>query len=193
MSAPATAPATAPAVRRIGLVGGEGSGKSTLATALATALPACAVDESLRAFVDRAGRPPTQEEQAAVLGEQARREDQAALACPHPWLVADPAPLMTAVYSVVYFGDESLLAPGLAHAAGYDLVVWCRPDFPWVPDGIQRDGSHLRDEADVIIGGLVRTELVPRGIRVVEAHGDTHHRVAAVGRAWQRRGPHRPT
>ena len=51
-------PEPTPSLRRIGLIGGEGSGKTTLATALASALPACAVDEGLRAFVDREGRTP---------------------------------------------------------------------------------------------------------------------------------------
>ena len=76
--------------RRIGLIGGEGSGKTTLAVALAGALPACVVDESLRAFVEREGRTPRRDEQAALLAEQAAREDEAAASCPHAWLVADP-------------------------------------------------------------------------------------------------------
>ncbi len=57
------APVPAPAPRRIGLVGGEGTGKTTLASALAVALPACVVDESLRAFVEREGRTPRADEQ----------------------------------------------------------------------------------------------------------------------------------
>lgn len=175
-----------PAVRRVALIGGEASGKTSLAAALAVDGPACVVDESLRAFVEREGRTPRRDEQAALMGEQARREDEAAASCPHPWLVADPAPLMTAVYSLLYFDDDSLVAPAVQHSLGYDLVVWCRPDFPWAPDGLQRDGSGRRDEADAILGRLVHDQLVPLGIRVVEATGDVGHRTAAVGRAWQR-------
>ncbi len=175
-----------PAVRRIGLIGGEGSGKSTLAVALADALPACVVDEGLRAFVEREGRTPRREEQDSLMYEQAAREDEAAAACTQPVLVADPAPLMTAVYSLLYFDDDSLVAPAVRQAAGYDLVAWCRPDVPWAPDGIQRDGAGHRDAADAIIARLVRDELVPRGIRVLEVDGDVDHRVAAVRRAWQR-------
>lgn len=183
---PDPAAATAPAPSRIGLIGGEGSGKTTLAVALAGVLPACVVDESLRAFVEREGRTPRRDEQESLMRDQAAREDAAAAACRHHWLVADPAPLMTAVYSVLYFDDDALVAPALLHAAGYDLVVWCRPDVPWAPDGLQRDGSGQRDAADAIIGRLVREELTPRGIRVTEAAGDVDHRVAAVRRAWQR-------
>lgn len=182
--APARAPARAP--ERIGLIGGEGSGKTTLAVALAGCLPACVVDESLRAFVDREGRTPRLDEQDALMRAQAAREDEAAAACPHDWLVADPAPLMTAVYSLLYFGDDALVEPAVRQAHGYALVVWCRPDIPWAPDGRQRDGPGHRDAADAIIGRLVREELAPRGIRVVDAGGDVEHRVAAVRRAWQR-------
>lgn len=171
---------------RIGLIGGEGSGKTTLASALAAVLPACVVDESLRAFVDREGRTPRRDEQDALMTDQADREEATAAACPHRWLVADPAPLMTAVYSLLYFDDDALVAPAVRQAGGYGLVVWCRPDVPWAPDGRQRDGSGHRDAADAIIGRLVREELAPRGIRVVEAEGDVEHRVAAVRRAWQR-------
>lgn len=183
---PDPAATTAPAPRRIGLIGGEGSGKTTLAGALAALLPACVVDESLRAFVEREGRTPRRDEQESLMRDQAAREDEVAAACPHPWLVADPAPLMTAVYSLLYFDDDSLVAPALQHAAAYDLVVWCRPDMPWVPDGRQRDGSGQRDAADAIVGRLVREELAPRGIRVTGVEGDVDHRVAAVRRAWQR-------
>jgi nicotinamide riboside kinase len=169
-----------PTVRRLGLVGGECSGKSALAAALAAALPACTVDESLRDFVEREARPPAREEQEPLMREQERREDAAAAACPHPWLVADPAPLMTAVYSLLYYDDPSLLAAALEHATGYDLVVWCAPDIPWTADGLMRDGAAWRAEADAIIGSQVAGELMRRGIAVVRAEGDVYHRVASV-------------
>ena len=183
---PDATPATASAPRRLGLIGGEGSGKTTLADALAGVLPACVVDESLRAFVGREGRTPRCDEQDALMRDQAVREDEAAAACPQPCLIADPAPLMTAVYSLLYFDDDSLVAPAVEQAAGYDLVAWCRPDVPWAADGIQRDGAGHRAAADAIIERLVRQELVPRGIRVIAVEGDVDHRVAAVRRAWQR-------
>jgi nicotinamide riboside kinase len=59
-----------PTVRRLGLVGGECSGKSTLAAALAAALPALVVDESLRGFVEREARTPAREEQEPLMREQ---------------------------------------------------------------------------------------------------------------------------
>lgn len=171
--------------RRIGLLGGECTGKSTLATALAEALPACIAPEALRAFVDREGRTPRRDEQEALMAEQADLEDATASRCAHGVVVADPAPLMTAVYSRQYFDDPSLVAVGADLAQGYALVVWCAPDLPWRPDGIHRDGPAHRDRTDALLGEVVRTELSARGIPVVRVSGDTATRVTSVLRAWQ--------
>jgi nicotinamide riboside kinase len=178
---------------RIGLIGGECTGKSTLAHALAAALPGCVVEESLRAFVDDHGRPPLQHEQAALMAEQQAAESAAAETCPHPALVSDPAPLMTAVYSQLYFDDDSLVAPAVEHARRYDLVVWCDDDLPWSPDGAQRDGEAFRTRAAVLIDRLVRDRLVPQGIPVLRVRGSVEERLAAVAVAWQPGPPSRPT
>lgn len=178
---------------RIGLIGGECTGKSTLARRLAAALPACVVDESLRAFTARMGRPPRRAEQADLMGEQAACEDAAAASCDRGVLVADPAVLMTAVYSVLYFADDALVPRAVAHAQGYDLVVWCAPDLPWEPDPGQRDGADHRDRADAIIADLVQRELRPRGIPVLHVTGSVEERVTAVTRAWQPGASEAPT
>lgn len=166
-------------------MGGESSGKSTLAAVLVDALPACLVPELLRAFVDQHGRPPLRDEQAGLLAAAIRLEEEAAATCTLPDLVADPAVLMTAVYSQLYFGDGSLIGPAVDHCRAYDLLVWCAPDFPWAPDGAQRDGPHERSAADAILAELVDTELRPRGIRVLRVTGDPAARVTSVLRAWQ--------
>jgi nicotinamide riboside kinase len=170
---------------RIGLLGGECTGKTTLALALAASLPACLVDETLRRFVEQHGRTPDVTEQAAIMADQQEREDRAAVACRQPWLVADPAPLMTAVYSVVYFADESLVTAGVDLARAYDVVAWCDIDLPWTPDGGQRDGPDFRARAHDVIATIVQEHLEPRGVQVVRCRGSVADRVAAVGRAWQ--------
>lgn len=170
--------------RRIGLVGGECSGKSALAAALARTLPACVVTEALRDFVEREGRPPGQHEQQALLAEQAAREDAVAATCALGTVVADPAPLMTAVYSLVYFDDGGLLPAALEHARGYDLVVWCDPGIPWVADDGQRDGPERRAQADAVLARIVREDLTSMGVPVLRVVGDPADRAEAVRRAW---------
>jgi nicotinamide riboside kinase len=178
---------------RIGLLGGECTGKSTLARALAQDLPGCLVGEAVRDFVARHGRPPRVDEQAAVFAEQAAREEAAAERCSRSVVIADPAPLMTAVYSVLYFGDDSLLSAGADHASGYDLLVWCAPDLPWSADEGMRDGPDFRDGAETILAWVVGDLLQPRGIPVLRVVGNVTTRLAAVRRAWQPRASTPPT
>ena len=178
---------------RIGLIGGECTGKSTLAVALAENLPAGIVAETLREFVEREGRTPREDEQRDLMAEHRAREDAASDSCRLPALVSDPASFMTAVYSVLYFDDDSLVVEAAELARRYALLAWCDVDLPWSPDGLHRDGPAHRNRADAIIARLVREELTPRGIAVVRASGSLRHRVAAVRLAWQPPGHLRPT
>ncbi len=165
-------------IRRVGLIGGECTGKSVLAAALAESLPACVASEQVRAFVQAEGRPPRQDEQAGILRAQAEQERSAQQSCALPWLVGDPAPFMTAVYSLVYFDDPSLLDDAVAHLAGYDLVLWCAADIPWIADAGMRDGPEFRAREQAVIEALIRDRLGPAGIEVVVVTGTIDERVA---------------
>lgn len=165
---------------RLGLLGGECTGKSTLAAALGSRLPACVVDEAARDFVLRQQRPPRAEEQATVLAEQIARAATATASCAHDWVVVDPAPLMTAVYSVLYFGDDTLVPTGVEDALHYDLLVWCAPDLPWQPESGMRDGPQYRDAVDRLLADVVHDLLRPRGAHVARVTGPTDARAADV-------------
>ena len=158
----------------IAVVGAESTGKTTLVAELAAAIPrvtglACAgVDEWLRLWCDREGRTPRPEEQAAICAEQAARIARAASG--HPIVVADTTPLMTALYSSLLFGDESLRDEALRwHRAHCDLTLLTALDLPWVADGHQRDGEHVRAPVDT----LLRRWLGEAGIgwSLVAGHG----------------------
>ena len=136
----------------IELLGGECTGKSALATALHSSLGAHVVPEHLRAFVDQHGRTPWPNEQPAIFQEQLDALDGAVAACDADDLVVgDPAALMTAVYSIQYFDDDSLLPRALESSARADLLVWCQPDFPWSADGLHHDGPDARQLTHRII------------------------------------------
>ena len=152
--------------RRIGLLGGESTGKTTLAKALADQLPGIVAEEYLREFVRDYGRVPALADQEGIYLIQQMRVNRAMSAAVHEqvaWVIADPVPLMTAVYSVAYFDDDSLLAGGIADASTYDVLLWCAPDIEWSPDGDQRDGPEHRDRADRIISDIVAPALVKAG------------------------------
>jgi nicotinamide riboside kinase len=140
----------------ISVVGGECTGKSTLAAALGLRLPAVVVSEFLRDWVDQQGRVPLAAEQAAVMAAHRESEisalrhaDRAGLG----WAVSDSGPLMTAVYSIQYYDDDSLLARALEWTAGSTRVLWCQDDFPWQPDP-QRDGSPARATSQQILAAI---------------------------------------
>ncbi len=97
-------------LRRIGLLGAESTGKTTLAFALASSIDAFIAEEYLRDFVRDFARLPTLADQEGIFLTQQATVATVARAATHatvPWVIADPLPLMTAVYSIVYFDDDS--------------------------------------------------------------------------------------
>lgn len=164
--------------RRIGLLGGESSGKTTLAEDLARALPGFVAEEYVRDFMRDFGRPPTLADQEGIFLTQqmtVRTVTRAAAYSDTPWVVADPLPLMTAVYSIVYFDDDALMAQGIEDAASYDAVLWCSPDIPWIADEGIRDGEDFRDRADQVI----REYVAPR-LALTIISGDRETRLATA-------------
>ena len=160
-------------MRRVGLIGAECTGKTTVAAALAQELGAVHVPEALRTFVDTRGRVPEAADQAGILSEQRASVEMAHLDHPESVIVCDPLPLMTAIYSIAYFEDSSLLAEAIDDARTYDLIWWCRPDLPWTPDGNQRDGEERRSQVDSLIGQIV----TDTGLDIVELQGTIDTRI----------------
>lgn len=166
-------------VARLALLGGECSGKTTLAHTLSDELPAIYVPEALRAFVDERGRTPAAGEQLAIMNTQIRAESQARVTAQERglrWIVADPGVLMTAVYSIAYFGDESLLPSAIEYQAGYDLTIWCDIDLPWQPDGTQRDGPEHRARVHEILLRVINSS----GLSVLKVSGPLPQRLSRI-------------
>ena len=155
-------------VRRIAIVGAESTGKSWLAQTLTEVLTQRGeavqwVPEALRAWCEREGRTPEPHEQMAIAQAQA----DAVLSITQGIVVADTTPLMTAVYSHMLFQDESLYPMALAHQQGFDTTLVTGLDLPWVADGLQRDGPHVRGPVDT----MVRQALERRGLRYRVVYG----------------------
>lgn len=163
----------------ISVVGGESTGKSTLAAELGARLPAVVVTEFLRVWVDQRGRVPGPAEQAEVLAGH-RESELAALReadrIGQPWVVSDSGPLMTAVYSIQYYGDDALLPAALEWTARNSLLVWCQDDFPWQPDR-QRDGPDARASSQQILAAIFDEQ---PGLPLLRVHGPIEDRVDAV-------------
>lgn len=163
------------------LLGGECTGKTALAQALAdhiTIRPVSVVPEALRDFTSRTGRTPSLGEQQGILRQQTQLLMEAKRAIPDAGLViCDPAPLMTAVYSVQYFDDDSLVSRALESTDPADVVVVCSPDMPWEPDGIQRDGPVARQRTHDLLEALILPRL---SNEVIVVSGSLDERISQV-------------
>ncbi len=139
---------------KVAIVGAESTGKSNLARALADALACefglrCAVvDEYLREWCERHDRTPLADEQMAIALEHVRRIDAAAAQRGLDVLLCDTTPLMVAVYSDLLFDDRSLEPLARDCQQRMDATLLTSLDLPWVADGLQRDGPHVREPVD---------------------------------------------
>ena len=163
----------------IAVLGAESTGKTELARALAERLvrrgiPATLVPEYLREWCIREGRTPRPDEQAAIAAEQTRRIADAAR---RGVAIADTTAVMTAVYSELLFDDRSLYADALAAQSSYATTLLTALDLPWVADGLQRDGPHVREPVDA----LVRRALTSAGLPYAVVHGSGTRR---LDNAW---------
>jgi nicotinamide riboside kinase len=163
----------------IAVLGAESTGKTELARALTARLQArgtaaTLIVEYLREWCDREGRTPRPDEQAAIADEQTRRIAEAAAG---GVAVADTTALMTAVYSDLLFADTSLYDTALAAQRRCTITLLTALDLPWVADGLQRDGPHVREPVDA----LVRAALARGGVTYTVVHGSGPERLA---NAW---------
>lgn len=163
------------------LLGAESTGKTTLSHALAERLgqrgwAAQVVPEALRDWCAAAGRTPRPQEQLGIAQEQERRVDQAVAAGAQA-VVADTSALMVAIYSAMLFADGSLHAYALAQQRRYTVNLLMALDLPWVPDGLQREGPHVRAPVDA----QLRQALGRAGVAWHLVHGSGPARADA---AW---------
>lgn len=175
---------------KIALLGAESTGKTRLSHDIAAHFArqgktAVAVPEVLREWCEREGRTPRPEEQLPIAQEQERRVDDAASAA--GIVVADTTALMIAIYSAMLFEDGTLYRFALERQRRYDVTLVTGLDLPWVADGVQRDGPHVREPVDL----LVRTALVAAGVDFQVIYGSGAERLdnalAAIGPAHRSR------
>ncbi len=169
-----------PAAGLISVVGGESTGKSTLAAALGKRLPAIVVPEYLRTWVEHhRGQVPQSGEQAEIMAAHRAAEVSGMLEAERSglsWVVSDSGPLMTAVYSIQYYDDPSLLPLAIEWTAHNDLILWCQDDFPWQPDP-QRDGSHARATSQQLLAEIFAAH--PE-VPMLEVRGASDERVETI-------------
>lgn len=150
--------------RRIALLGAESTGKTQLSHDLAQQLRGqgkrvAVVGEVLREWCAAAGRTPRPEEQLPIAQEQERRVDAAAAAS--DIVIADTTAVMVAIYSAMLFKDGTLYQFALQRQRGYHATLVTGLDIPWVADGLQRDGPHVREPVDQLVRAALQQAQVP--------------------------------
>lgn len=149
---------------KIALLGAESTGKTQLSGELALALRGRGkqvevVAEVLREWCAREGRTPRPEEQLSIAQEQERRVDEAATRA--DVVISDTTSVMVAIYSAMLFEDGTLYNFALERLRGYDVILLTGLDLPWVADGLQRDGPHVREPVDALIRDALAKANVP--------------------------------
>lgn len=157
---------------RIALLGAESTGKTELSHALAAALQregqrVEVVGEVLREWCRREGRTPRPEEQLPIAQEQERRVDEAAGRA--DLVIADTSALMVAIYSAMLFKDGTLYQFALERQRSYHATLLTGLDLPWVADGLQRDGPHVREPVDALLRAMLQEAGI--GYRVIYGRG----------------------
>jgi NadR type nicotinamide-nucleotide adenylyltransferase len=169
-------------VARIALLGAESTGKSTLAQALAARYGTLWVPEYLREFVEVNARVPHEADQVGIARTQRVREEALARdARVRDFLFVDTTPLMTAVYSRIYWGrvPPDLLALEAAHDYAHTLVA--APDLPWVPDGLQRESEAVRQRVHAQLVAVLDERRIPFTLLTGELDARLRQVAAVIG------------
>lgn len=176
----------------VAILGAESTGKTSLAEALVAALakprgnasefgaaPGGAagpkperitwVPETLRAWCDEQGRTPRADEQLGIAQAHHQAIEQASRH--HDIVICDTTAAMTAAYSRLLFDDLSLDAWAAQAHRRMTVTLLTGLDLPWVADGLQRDGPHVREPVDASVRAWL------------DAHGLPWHRVLGQGEA----------
>lgn len=161
---------------RVAIIGAASSGKTTLAQALAQRYGALWVPEYLREFCDVRQAVPVSSDQFHIATTQVAREEALA-AQGGRFLFCDTTPLMTAVYSVHYFGGIDQQLESLAASRRYDITLVCKPEFEWIPDGLH----HEQEDVSGIIDSILLAELARRGVPYTRISGDLDERLKQAG------------
>lgn len=161
---------------RVAILGAASSGKTTLAEALAQRYGAVWVPEYLREFCDVRQDVPVATDQFHIASTQVAREEALA-AQGGRFLFCDTTPLMTAVYSIHYFGGIDAQLESLAASRRYDITLVCKPEFAWIPDGLH----HEEQDVSGIIDSILLEELARRGVPYTRIAGSLEERLQQVG------------
>ena len=165
--------------KKIAILGPESSGKTTLVQTLASMLDAFAVPEYFRFYWEAKRYTKdhalwSEDEFIHMAAEQNRFEDLYAVRSKNV-LLCDTSAWQVAAWNSYYLGSSSTQVVKLAQSRSYDLICLCRPDIPFVQDGV-RDGPQSREA----VYQLLTTLLTHTGLSFLDLSGDLQARTSIV-------------
>ncbi|MEP6502627.1 MAG: AAA family ATPase, partial [Betaproteobacteria bacterium] len=104
----------------------------------------------------------------------------------------DTTPLMVAVYSDLLFDDRSLEPLAAACQRRMDATLLTSLDLPWVADGLQRDGPHVRAPVDARVRARLNEWDVAWALVSGTGPARTVHALDALRPLLRRRARQRP-
>jgi HTH-type transcriptional regulator, transcriptional repressor of NAD biosynthesis genes len=168
---------------KVAVLGAECTGKTSLIEGLAANVQLRAYDvsfvpELLRDFCVKHARTPRQEEQLPLMQAQC-----AELLTESPIVIADCAPITTALYSQMVFNDQSLIARATQfHKEHIDLHLILWPEFSWTTDPLpfMRDGIVAQNQFDQLLNDWLANNPQLCWVRL---SGSLAHRTETAGAA----------
>ncbi len=126
------------------LTGPESCGKTRLSIELADAYNAMRVPEYAREYVEKLDRSYTIEDVELIARKQIKQYETA-LESSSSLVFMDTFLIITKVWFTHVYGQCPVWLHQYIKDADVDLCLLCRPDLPWVPDGV-RENAGIRDE-----------------------------------------------
>jgi len=132
-------------MRRIVITGPESSGKTTLALGLARRSGGAYVPEVAREYLEKLGRPYTEQDLLAIAQAQIQKENEIVHeAGGNGLLICDTDLITIRIWSEEKYGHCDPWIIEQTERRPYDLWLLCTPDMPWEPDPL-RENAHDRD------------------------------------------------
>jgi NadR type nicotinamide-nucleotide adenylyltransferase len=130
--------------KRIVITGPESTGKTTLSRNLAKEFQTIWVPEFAREYLESRGNSFFYEDIEEICKGHIRSEDSL-LSFADRFLFIDTDPIITKMYSALYFGKVPEFVELECTTRKYDLHLLLTPDVPWVADPL-RDFPERREE-----------------------------------------------
>ena len=164
-------------VKRIAIVGPECTGKSTLSSALAKHFNTQWVPEYAREFLNKLGRPYTQED-LFIIAKGQLKEEELLEPKANKFLFCDTNLLVIKIWSDFKFGKTPKKILELWQPNKYSLHLLTAIDVPWEFDPL-REHPHKREE----LYKIYKDELVKSKIPFIEVGGSPAQRLSTAIKA----------